>query len=91
MYSAQDGLLVVPVTASGNDPQTGYRYSQYLKVLRVGPTGLEVVGEIHPSESVQRTVRIGDVLYAVGDTSVTAYRLSDLSEIGTTAAAPAQV
>lgn len=91
LYSAQDGLLVVPVTASGNDPQTGYRYSQYLKVLRVGPTGLEVVGEIHPSESVQRTVRIGDVLYAVGDTSVTAYRLSDLSEIGTTAAAPAQV
>ncbi len=91
LYSAQDGLLVVPVAASGYDPQTGYRYSQYLKVLRVGPTGLEVVGEIHPTESVQRTVRIGDVLYAVGDTSVTAYRLSDLSEIGTTAPAPAQV
>lgn len=91
LYSPQDGLLVVPVSASGYDPQTGYRYSQYLKVLRVGPTGLEVVGEIHPSESVQRTVRIGDVLYAVGDTSVTAYRLSDLSEIGTTAAVAAGV
>ena len=88
LYSAADGLLVVPVSASGYDPETGYRYSQYLKVLRVGPTGLTVVGEIHPSESVQRTVRIGDVLYAVGDTGVTAYRLSDLAEIGTTAAAP---
>ena len=32
---------------------------------------------------------MGDVLlYAVGDTGVTAYRLSDLAEIGTTAAAP---
>jgi uncharacterized secreted protein with C-terminal beta-propeller domain len=91
LYSAADGLLVVPVAASGYDPQTGYRYSQYLKVLRVGPAGLESVGEIHPGESVQRTVRIGDVLYAVGDTSVTAYRLSDLSEIGTTAAAPSVV
>lgn len=91
LYSAQDGLLVVPVAASGYDQQTGYRYSQYLKVLRVGPAGLEVVGEIHPRDSVQRTVRIGDVLYAVGDTTVTAYRLSDLSEIGTTAAAPSPV
>ncbi len=91
LYSAQDGLLVVPVSASGYDPQTGYRYSQYLKVLRVTPAGLEVVGEIQPTDSVQRTVRIGDVLYAVGDTSVTAYRLSDLSEIGTTAPAPAVV
>jgi hypothetical protein len=51
-----------------------------------------VVGEIHPSQSIQRTVRIGDVLYAVGDdNSVTAYRLSDLAQIGTTAAAPAVV
>ncbi len=91
LYSAQDGLLVVPVSASGNDPQTGYRYSQYLKVLRVTPAGLEVVGEIHPTDSVQRTVRIGDVLYAVGDTTVTAYRLSDLSQIGTTAPAPSVV
>lgn len=91
LYSAADGLLVVPVSASGYDPQTGYRYDQYLKVLRVGPTGLEVVGEIHPDESVQRTVRIGDVLYAVGETSVTAYRLSDLAQIGTTAAAPSVV
>ena len=91
LYSAQDGVLVVPVSASGYDAQSGYRYDQYLKVLRVGPAGIEVVGEIHPREDVIRTVRIGDVLYAVGDTSVTAYSLRDLSEIGTTAAAPSVV
>lgn len=91
LYSPQDGVLVVPVSASGYDSQSGYRYDQYLTVLRVTPTGLEMIGEIHPREAALRTVRIGDVLYAVGDTSVTAYRLSDLSEIGAAAPAPAVV
>ncbi|MBU3749179.1 MAG: hypothetical protein FGM52_01780 [Mycobacterium sp.] len=91
LYSEQDGLLVVPVTGSGYDPQTGYRYGQYLKVLRVGPAGIESVGEIHPDEPTLRTVRIGDVLYAVGDTAVTAYRLSDLREIGSSAARASSV
>jgi uncharacterized secreted protein with C-terminal beta-propeller domain len=91
LYSEQDGLLVVPVTGSGYDPQTGYRYGQYLTVLRVGPDGIDVVGEIHPDEPTVRTVRIGDVLYAVGDTSVTAYRISDLSEIGHSTPAPSVV
>ena len=91
LYSEQDGLLVVPVTGSGYDQETGYRYGQYLKVLRVGPDGLAVVGEIHPDEPTLRTVRIGDVLYAVGDTSVTAYRVSDLTEIGHSTSAPSVV
>ncbi|MFM9033654.1 MAG: beta-propeller domain-containing protein [Mycobacterium sp.] len=91
LYTAQDGLLVVPVSGSGYDPQTGYRSGQYLKVLRVGPDGIEVVGEIHPDEPTLRTVRIGDVLYAVGDTSVSAYRLSDLSAIGPGVPASAEV
>ncbi len=82
LYSAEDGVLVVPVAGSGYDAQTGYRYDQFLKVLRVTPTGIEVIGEIHTDEPVLRTVRIGDVLYAVGETSVTAYRVSDLTEIG---------
>ena len=68
---------MVPVSASGHDAQSGYRYDQYLKVLRVGPDGIDVVGEIHPDEPVLRMVRTGDVLYAVGDTSVTAYRIGD--------------
>lgn len=91
LYSAEDGLLVVPVAGSGYDAQTGYRYDQFLKVLRVTPDGIEVIGEIHTDEPVLRTVRIGDVLYAVGDTSVTAYRVSDLTEIGRTTPAPAVV
>jgi uncharacterized secreted protein with C-terminal beta-propeller domain len=85
LYSAEDGLLVVPVSASGHVPGSGYRHEQYLKVMRVGPDGIAVVGEIHPPESAVRTIRIGEVLYVVGETSVTAYRISDLSEIGSTA------
>lgn len=91
LYSAEDGLLVIPVTGSGNDPLTGYRSSQYLQVLRVTPDGLVTVGQIHPDEPTLRTVRIGDVLYAVGDTTVTAYRISDLSEIGSSNVAPSVV
>jgi uncharacterized secreted protein with C-terminal beta-propeller domain len=91
LYSPEDGLLVVPVGGSGYDAQGGYRYDQFLKVLRVTPDGIEVVGEIHPDEPVLRTVRLGDVLYAVGDTSVTAYRVGDLSQIGSSAPAPGVV
>jgi uncharacterized secreted protein with C-terminal beta-propeller domain len=91
LYSPEDGLLVVPVSGSGYDEQTGYHSDQFLSVLRVGPGGIEAVGQIHTTEPVLRTVRIGDVLYAVGDASVTAYRLSDLSEIGSTAGVPAVV
>jgi uncharacterized secreted protein with C-terminal beta-propeller domain len=91
LYSPEDGLLVVPVSGSGYDEQTGYHSDQFLSVLRVGPGGIDVIGEIHTTEPVLRTVRIGDVIYAVGDNGVTAYRLSDLSEIGSTAAAPAVV
>ena len=82
LYSAEDGLLVIPVAGSGYDEQGDYRYDQFLKVLRVTPDGLDVIGEIRTGEPVLRTVRIGDVLYAVGDTSVTAYRVSDLTELG---------
>lgn len=84
LYSAEDGLLVVPVYGSGYDEQSGYRSEQFLKVLRVGPNGIDVVGEIHTDAPVLRTVRIGDVLYAITDTSVTAYRIGDLAEIGRT-------
>lgn len=91
LYSSEDGLLVVPVSGSGYDPETGYRSGQYLKVLRVGPAGIETIGEIHPAEPTLRTVRIGDVLYAVGDTTVTAYRVSDLGEIGTSTPATSVV
>jgi uncharacterized secreted protein with C-terminal beta-propeller domain len=87
LYSAEDGILVVPVFGSGYDAESGtYNYEQLLKVMRVSVGGIEVIGDIHTDQSVFRTVRIGDVLYAVSDTSVTAYSLSDLSEIGSSAA-----
>lgn len=83
LYSAEDGLLVVPVAASGYDPQTGaYRYDTTLQVLGVDATGITVRGVIHTDGTVNRTVRIGDVLYAIGEDQVTAYSLADLSEIG---------
>lgn len=91
LYSALDGLLVVPVAGSGYDANTGYRYEQFLKVLRVTPAGIEALGEIHTDEPVLRTVRIGDVLYAVGATSVTAFRVGDLTEIGRSVPAAAVV
>jgi uncharacterized secreted protein with C-terminal beta-propeller domain len=86
LYSAEDGLLVVPVYASGYDPQTGtYRSEQLLKVMRVTASGIEVLGEIRTDQSVFRTVRIGEVLYAISDSSVTAYNISDLTQIGSSA------
>jgi len=82
LYSAEDGLLVVPVFGTGYDPDSGTYFSeQLLKVMRVSASGIEVLGDIHTDESVFRTVRIGDVLYAVSDSSVTAYSLSDLTQI----------
>ncbi len=85
LYSAEDGLLVVPVSGSGYDQATGsYHSENILTVMRVGADGLQVLGEIHTDEPVLRTVRIGEVIYAVSDTEVVAYSLTDMSEIGRT-------
>lgn len=76
------GILVVPVSASGPDPDTGeHRYRTSLHVLRVGE-GIETMGVIRTDGIVERTVRIGDVLYAITDSHITTYRLTDLTEIG---------
>jgi hypothetical protein len=80
LYSPEDGLLVLPVSGGGYDPATGqYRSLQILKVLRVTADGLVELGEIQTDEPVIRTVRIGDVIYAVSDSSVTAYRLDSFT------------
>ena len=89
LYSAEDGLLVVPVSGSGYDAESGvYRSEQLLKVMRVSASGIEVLGDIHTDQSVFRTVRVGDVLYAVSDTSLTAYSLTDLTQISSAALQP---
>jgi len=81
LYSAEDGLLVVPAYSSGYDASGNYTYNQTLTVLRVTSAGIDVLGQIETDEPTIRTARIGDVLYAVSDSHVTAYRLSDFSEI----------
>ena len=82
LYSPEDGLMVVPLSASGYDAQTGeYRYDQTLQVLHVDAGGVEVRGVIHTDGTVLRAVRIGNVLYAVSADHVTAYSLDDLSVV----------
>ncbi|MGI9163847.1 MAG: beta-propeller domain-containing protein, partial [Mycobacterium sp.] len=85
LYCAEDGLLVVPVSGGGYDAATGeYHYEQLLSVMRVDASGITVVGQIQTDQPILRTVRIGDVLYAVAGDHVTAYSLTDLSEISRT-------
>ncbi len=83
LYSAEDGLLVLPVNGSGYDKETGsYHFEQLLEVLHVDANGIEVLGEIHAEQAVFRTVRIDNVLYAISESGVTAYSLKDFSAIG---------
>ncbi len=83
LYSAEDGLLVLPVNGSGYDKETGsYHFEQLLEVLHVDANGIEVLGEIHADQAVFRTVRIDNVLYAISESGVTAYSLKDFSAIG---------
>jgi len=83
LYSAEDGLLVLPVFSSGYDSETGnYRFDQLLEVLRIDANGIEVLGEIHSEQAVFRTLRLDNVLYAVSESGVTAYSLQDFSMIG---------
>ena len=85
LYSAEDGLLVVPVSGGGYDTGTGaYHYENLLSVMQVDAQGIHVVGQIQTDQPVLRTVRIGNVLYAVSDDTVAAYSLTDLSEISRT-------
>lgn len=85
LYSAGDGLLVVPVSGGGYDASSGeYHYENLLSVMRVDSGGIHVIGQIRTDQPVLRTVRIGDVIYAVSDDQVTAYSLTDLSEISRT-------
>lgn len=86
LYSAEDGLLVLPVSSFGydwNDDGTiEYHFEQLLVVLHVDANGIEVLGEIRAEQPVFRTLRIDNVLYAVSESGVTAYSLEDFSEIG---------
>lgn len=83
LFSAEDGLLVLPVNGSGYDKATNsYHFEQLLEVLHVDANGIEVLGEIRSDQAVFRTVRIDNVLYAISESGVTAYSLLDFSAIG---------
>ena len=83
LYSAEDGLLVLPVNGSGYDNEAdSYHFEQLLEVLHIDANGIEVLGEIHADQAVFRTVRIDNVLYAISESGVTAYSLDDFSKIG---------
>jgi uncharacterized secreted protein with C-terminal beta-propeller domain len=83
LYSAEDGLLVLPVDGIGYDQESDtYHFEQLLAVLHLDANGIEVLGEIHSSQAVFRTLRIDNVLYAVSESGVTAYSLDDFSAIG---------
>ena len=82
------GLLVVPVDAGVWDPE-GNATDSGAYVFRVASDGLALQGIVlHEEGGVQRALRIGDVLYTLSWTSLTASSLADLTELGTLPIAP---
>jgi uncharacterized secreted protein with C-terminal beta-propeller domain len=73
-YFPEERILAVPVTHGGGD--------QMLAVLKLDIPGgrFELLGEVEPPGGVRRSLRIGDVLYAVSPTHLQA---RDLDEPGT--------
>ncbi len=85
---AEDGLLVVPVDAAVWDPE-GNATDSGAYVFRVASDALTLQGIVlHEEGGVQRALRIGDVLYTLSWTSLTASSLVDLRELGTLPIAP---
>lgn len=86
LYSAEDGLLVLPVSSYGyeenEDGTINFHFEQLLEVLHVDASGIQSLGEIRTGEPILRTVRIDNVLYAISETSVTAVSLDDFSVVG---------
>jgi uncharacterized secreted protein with C-terminal beta-propeller domain len=80
-YFAEAGLLAIPVQSVSDDASGAMHQS--LVVVKVDPAkgaaALEKVAETDPPGGVRRTLRIGQVLYAVGPDNVQA---SDLNQPG---------
>jgi hypothetical protein len=80
-YLAEEGRLVIPVTYYGSGYWTGVyqRPSSAMLVLQLDADGVSEVGRIvHENATADRSLRIGDVLYTVSDTTVMASSLSTL-------------
>lgn len=73
-YFSDEKILAVPVGTFGDT-----RYTLSLAVLEVDPVGkaFRPLGEVTPPNGVRRSLRIGDVLFAVGDSHIQAVELQN--------------
>lgn len=71
-WFADAGVLALPVAGDWSDPAV-------LEVLRVGPDGIEELGEVAHDSPVQRSLRVGGVLYSLSAGEIQAHRLTDPS------------
>jgi uncharacterized secreted protein with C-terminal beta-propeller domain len=78
-YFPEQRVVVVPVDTVSPSWTVHHR----LVAFKVTDTGLKPLGEPNFTEMISRTLRVGDVLYAVGNDSVHALSLNDPStEVG---------
>lgn len=71
-YFADVGILTLPVATDWDKPAK-------LEVIHVSAAGLELVGEIAHDAPVQRSLRIGDLLFSMSMGSIQAHSLGDPS------------
>ena len=84
-YLPGERRLVIPVTYYGSDYWTGVyqRPPSAMLVLQLDADGVSEVGRImHENATADRSLRIGDVLYTVSDTTVMASSLNTLELLG---------
>jgi uncharacterized secreted protein with C-terminal beta-propeller domain len=70
------GILAVPVTTYDSN----WNGSYFVKVLRISSNGIESVGEVAHDSSIQRTLRINDLLFSMSENSILVNRLDNPSE-----------
>lgn len=70
------GILALPVTTY----DANWNGSHFVKVLRISQDGIESLGEVAHDSSIQRTLRINDLLFSMSENSILANRLTSPSE-----------
>ena len=70
------GILAVPVTTYDST----WNGSYFVKILRISSNGIESVGEVAHDSSIQRTLRINDLLFSMSENSILVNRLENPSE-----------
>ena len=94
-YWAPAKLLAVPVSSYQPDGSGyGYGYASQLRLIQVDDGGLSIYGSIDHSRfynadpsiywqntDIERSIFMGDFIYAVSDRGITANRIADLAEV----------